>query len=635
MKNLTIAFAFLLAPFFLLGQGQRLGLLPTSFKLSKENTSGSVKAFCSDGRARSIPSSTIGKYNWLQNPEAIEVIIDGKIYPDGIGKLIQQGDVIIKTRSDEEVIFELSPNSKIKTINIDIKESTILSDKQGDYNIEPLWLDYLKKLKVVPDNATTFEKIKPNIISFQKNAKIDSRSGYLDVKTRESIEIYSKSLDGLIKNGLLNENFETYEQVIKAYDQLLLEWFSVASDKDNFISRTIDYSSLSKYMLEFVEGNYLINNGGKIEKWQFIINFEEKWEKPLYKSEILLSDINEFETKLFNKVNEINENSKKDDIYYCAIGSINQKNKTVKVCFNGETFDQQFTDDPFKEIVGLIKLKIEKLPQKSTIVLVRDELQLVFEKYDKLNSDDATGDNFLNIQLVEDNKLINYTEVARNLKTQINDNRKLVISSIKNHELDIKKIKEVTLVKSSQDIVTYISPESFGIHADQAKAMKQKLIDGKVKVIDIENEIINEKEINQSNVLILSGHKDSNFELYLKNLAEKGLLNNKVVAIFSCYEQGTTHLNSYLIQVGGAKKIIFFPTKIDINATKAVFSELVEMLNSTPLLGGITLEKAINMSIDRAINKYPDLKNELEEIRNYIPQISFHSTFNTKNNGNG
>ena len=635
MKNLTIAFAFLLAPFFLLSQGQRLGLLPTSFKLSKENTSGSVKAFCSDGRARSIPSSTIGKYNWLQNPEAIEVIIDGKIYPDGIGKLIQQGEVIIKTRSDEEVIFELSPDSKIKTIDINIKESTILSDKPDDYIIEPLWLDYLIKLKVITDDATTFEKIKPNIISFQKNAKIDSPSGYLDEKTRELIEIYSNSLDGLIKNGLLNENFETYEQVIKAYDQLFSEWFSIASDKDNFISRTIDYNSLSKYKFQFIEGNYLVNNGGRVEKWQIIIDFEGKWEKPLFKSAIQVSDIIEFETKSFNKVSKINETSKKDNIYYCAIGNINQKNKSVKICFNGEIFDQHFTDNPFNEVVGQLKLKIEKLPQKSTIVLVRDELQLAFEKYDKANANAAAGDNFLNIHLMEDNKLINYTEVARNLKKQISNNVKLVVSNIKNNKLDISKIKDVTLVKSSQDIVTYISPKSFGVYADQAAAMKQKLIDGKIRVIDIENEIINEKEIKQSNVLILSGHKDSNFELYLKMLAEKGLLYNKVVAIFSCYEQGTTHLNSYLIQVGGAKQIIFFPTKIDINATKAVFSELVEMLNSSPLPDGITLEKAINISVDRAITKYSDLINELEEIRNYIPQISFHSILKTKNNGNG
>jgi len=50
---------------------------------------------------------------------------------------------------------------------------------------------------------------------------------------------------------------------------------------------------------------------------------------------------------------------------------------------------------------------------------------------------------------------------------------------------------------------------------------------------------------------------------------------------------------------------------------------------------GVTLEKAIDISVVRALIKYPDLKKELEEIRNHIRQIAFHSALKTKKHGNG
>ncbi len=647
MKNLIIVLVFLIAPFFLLGQGQRLGLLPTSLNLNNVNSTGSVKAFCSDGRTRSIPSSTNGKYNWIQNTKAVEVVIDGKVYPDGIGKLIQEGEVIIKTRGDEEVIFELNPNSKIKSITINIKESNIISDRPDDYIIEPLWLNCLRKIKVVNNDVSTFEQIKPKIILFQKNAKIENHSGYLDEETRVLLEIYSKYADYLIENGILDKNFKDPEQVINAYNQFSSEWEHFFKNKDNIIYRDDNNIDVFKGMIKnmganniyeippYPEGYYLVNNNGKIEKWKFTYDIEGKWEKPISKDVIKESDIIQIENELFDNLATINEDSKKEGIYYCVIGNVNLNSKTIRLSFNGEVFDQKFTENPFDEIVNHITMKIEKLPKNSTVIIVRDRLQFSCENYDKMDIKSNSGDKFLNIQLLDEVKLINFTEATRNIKKQIRSDQRIFISKFDNIESDFSKLKNIPIVKSSQDIITYMSPKSFGIYADQASAMKSKLIRGKVKVIDIEKDIINEKEIKQSNVLILSGHKNENFELYLKKLAEKGLLQNKVVAIFSCYEQGTTHLNSYLIQVGGARQIIFFPTKIDVNATKAVFSELVDMLNSEIPSGGITLEKAINLSIDRAIIKYPDLKNELEEIRSHIPQIAFHSTFNTKNNKNG
>ena len=162
--------------------------------------------------------------------------------------------------------------------------------------------------------------------------------------------------------------------------------------------------------------------------------------------------------------------------------------------------------------------------------------------------------------------------------------------------------------------------------------MKSTLESGQIKVIEVEDDFLNNAEIKQSNVLLLSGHKNENFESYLKKLADNGLLEGKVIAIFSCYEEGTTNLSRYLIKNGYAREIIYFPSLIGTDATKAVLGEIVYVIKNQ-LVEEKTIEEIIDLAINNAIVKYPDMKDAINIFKKGIKIISYNFINKEKNNG--
>ena len=90
-------------------QQQRLGIIPPGkpIILTKENPSGSVASFCSDGHTRHVKSETSGEFIYFQSPESIEVTVDGAVLPGGISELIEKGIITIATYSAYSVKFML------------------------------------------------------------------------------------------------------------------------------------------------------------------------------------------------------------------------------------------------------------------------------------------------------------------------------------------------------------------------------------------------------------------------------------------------------------------------------------------------------------------------------------------------
>ncbi len=223
MKAIIILIKFLI-PVLLFGQGQRLGISPTAFQLTRQTPTGTASSFCSDGRARSIEYETKGRYKYFQSAKGIEVKVDGKDFPDGIEKLVRSNDILINTKSDKEVQFVLNPKSEYKSIDISIKEPNLLSDREGDFDIEDLWLDKLMTLKILPNGKASFKEANPYIKTFQKLNKLAETSGLLTKETQYMLDDLSNLVVDLKASQYLNSDFKKIDDVLEANTKFKADW---------------------------------------------------------------------------------------------------------------------------------------------------------------------------------------------------------------------------------------------------------------------------------------------------------------------------------------------------------------------------------------------------------------------------
>jgi hypothetical protein len=132
----------------------------------------------------------------------------------------------------------------------------------------------------------------------------------------------------------------------------------------------------------------------------------------------------------------------------------------------------------------------------------------------------------------------------------------------------------------------------------------------------------NEENFEAGNVMILTGHRDQNLADYLEQLVENGTLQDKVVLLFSCYGAMCESSHSELLQSGyGPKAVLFFPDEINKNAAAVVIKELIEELSSSNY-SPAQLADVLNVSVDRAAQKYPPLRDEILKLKNLIVQVS-------------
>ena len=271
---------------------------------------------------------------------------------------------------------------------------------------------------------------------------------------------------------------------------------------------------------------------------------------------------------------------------------------------------------------------IDAKPEVNTVILRRDIFHTNKFATDKVNESAILGNKSLDNKYVNNRTWVNYTEFARQIREKYPE-KKVIISSAKDTENFLSDLDDVRnkmpKIKSSNDIVAYILPKSFEVSKDVIKNMKKPLEKSGIKVLDIDNPSnISTSDVKQANVLVLGGHKDANFENALNNL-DAGLIKDKVLALFSCNELGTSNLNTKL-KAKGAKHIIFFPSKISENATKAVIKELAELAPSIKDINGngMNLDELMNLSIDNAMKnkKYQDLIEDFKLLKNFVQQIS-------------
>ncbi len=184
------------------------------------------------------------------------------------------------------------------------------------------------------------------------------------------------------------------------------------------------------------------------------------------------------------------------------------------------------------------------------------------------------------------------------------------------------------MVTKAEDIAAYIPAKSFGVvNIGVITQIASNLEDAG---ITIEGGM---KAVKQSNVLVISGHKDVAMVNYLEDHIKRGNFRGKHVVLFSCFQSGDAGLNHRIIQEGGAKSVIYFPDAIFPQAVNAVMSEFIDLLETRQKNQDISpreLQSLLDESIDAAHRKSQvseppkpiEEQNQIKNLRRNIEQLS-------------
>lgn len=226
----------------------------------------------------------------------------------------------------------------------------------------------------------------------------------------------------------------------------------------------------------------------------------------------------------------------------------------------------------------------------------------------------------------ESRRHVHPTELASQLKARYGDKADFLLDD----ELDTGKANAASmpLVTKSSDIAAYVPPND----PLEKETSKNAQADAAKNIITNISDYLREAGVTvergfapsaKTNVLVLTGHKDREFVRYVNELGYSGVFKGHVVAMASCYEVGDEALNSRIVRSFGAKAVLFYDRRLNVNAVESVLFELTQLLkgeNFSPA----RLDELLNRSIDKALEKLENapLRSDMEKMRRSVIQVS-------------
>ena len=183
-------------------------------------------------------------------------------------------------------------------------------------------------------------------------------------------------------------------------------------------------------------------------------------------------------------------------------------------------------------------------------------------------------------------------------------------------------------ISGPTDVAALIPFESFKVSDyDVIDQIKDILSESGIRVSKVRG------PIQESNLLIITGHKNQQFRDYIEHLGKAGVLKGKHVVLFSCYKAGDEEFNSKNIKKFGIRGIHFFSETIHPQAVQEVIVELSKILRDKQK-PGTKSNKLLIKSIKQALktNSQSTLRQEIEKMRHGITQISFIQRYGYKIN---
>jgi hypothetical protein len=126
------------------------------------------------------------------------------------------------------------------------------------------------------------------------------------------------------------------------------------------------------------------------------------------------------------------------------------------------------------------------------------------------------------------------------------------------------------------------------------------------------------------NLIIVSGHKASSYRNYLADLAAKGVLKGKSVALLSCAERTDREFSRYLIEKGGAVSVLRINQTIQDNTVlRPLFDEICDRVQSLPN-EGVFLDELVKAAAKAAAEKAKteDRKEKIQTLLDHTVQVS-------------
>jgi hypothetical protein len=96
---------------------------------------------------------------------------------------------------------------------------------------------------------------------------------------------------------------------------------------------------------------------------------------------------------------------------------------------------------------------------------------------------------------------------------------------------------------------------------------------------------VNSGIVKAGNIIIVTGHKDVAFRSFLADLAVRGALKGKAVALLSCAAAGDREFSRFLLNEGGATCIMRINDEVDSAAAREVLIKVADQAKSLPSEG--------------------------------------------------
>ena len=181
-----------------------------------------------------------------------------------------------------------------------------------------------------------------------------------------------------------------------------------------------------------------------------------------------------------------------------------------------------------------------------------------------------------------------------------------------------ENLASLPAVKGSNDIAAYLTT------GDEFK------VEDRGAVKDIERQLkwmgvqirYDTQTFEQGNVMVISGHKDEALVDYLEAHRKAGNFKDKIVVLFSCYQNRDESLNHKIIKEGGARGVLFYSEKINPIAVRETMIELGKLLNIQDF-SEQQMSELLDRSVQNAKSRAPGaLKREIEKMGNGVLQLS-------------
>ncbi len=186
------------------------------------------------------------------------------------------------------------------------------------------------------------------------------------------------------------------------------------------------------------------------------------------------------------------------------------------------------------------------------------------------------------------------------------------------------KLQAVPEIQSGRDIAILDHSESLPIgHREMIRRIRDKLEDSDMTVFTADDG----HSVSAGNVLILTGHKEAEFQSLIDDLHSAGQLQDKVVVFLSCGMGQEDAFNRKLLDSrGGPKAICYFKEEINPTAVQKVLSRISILLKSDIDGQNIKalLDKAVELEVEQSrgdLGGNEAFESELKKLSDSILQV--------------